>query len=64
MSRHLADHRAEPEGGRMKHYFTLDRLAAGEGSHLAARMLHKRPESRTGTLRLRQFLRIARGRLA
>ncbi|PKP75843.1 MAG: hypothetical protein CVT84_01170 [Alphaproteobacteria bacterium HGW-Alphaproteobacteria-6] len=63
MSRHLADHRAEPEGGRMKHYFAIDRLTAGEGSHPAARMLHKRPGARPGTLRLRQFLRIARGRL-
>lgn len=47
----------------MKHYFAIDRLAAGEGSHPAARMLHKRPGARPGTLRLRQFLRIARGRL-
>lgn len=63
MSRHLADHRAEPEGGREKHYFALDRLAAGEGSHVAARILHQRPETRAGVARLRQFLRIARGRL-
>lgn len=63
MSRHLADHRAEPEGGREKHYFALDRRAAGEGSHAAVRTLHKRPETRVKSARLRQFLRIARGRL-
>lgn len=64
MSRHVVDHRAGPEGGREKHYFTFDRQAAGEGVHGAARTLHQRPEGRSNAVRLRQFLRIARGRLA
>jgi hypothetical protein len=55
MSRHLADHRQATTGGRTKHFLRLARTPR-ETWH----------RSRTGSAgaRLRQFLRIERGRTA
>ncbi len=53
MTRHVADRRALPEGGRLKHFF---RIGRGE------RLTWHRPETPAGPRRLREFLRIARGR--
>ena len=55
MTRHLADHRKPTAGGRVKHFLRLAR-SPRETWHTS------RPVA--GPARLRQFLRIARGRLA
>jgi hypothetical protein len=55
MSRHLADHRARTNGGRVKHFLRLSRTP---------RTTWLRPRGASGTTRLVQFLRIDRGRSA
>jgi len=64
MSRHLADHRAQTDGGRLKHFYRIEKTAGGDGSHEAARMLHKRPLSRDATGRTGHYMRIERGVVA
>lgn len=62
MSRHVIDRRATTEGGRVKNFLQLDRATIpAEGSHAAVRQLHQRPETREGTARIRNFLRIEKG---
>lgn len=59
MTRHLADHRALPEGGRVKHFL---RIARAEVSTLWMR-LAKRPRlTGEGNRRLVEYARIERGR--
>jgi hypothetical protein len=53
MSRHLADHRSRTTGGRLKHFLRLARTP---------RETWQRPRGKSGSTRLIQFLRIARGR--
>ena len=61
MTRHLADHRAPPEGGRVKHFL---RIARAEASELWL-LLAKRPRLLgQGNRRLVEYARIARGREA
>lgn len=52
MTKHLADKRAAPSMGRVKHFLRLSR---------SLRETWHRSESATGATRLKQFLRIARG---
>lgn len=61
MSRHLADHRGQTGGGRLKHYYRIEKTGHGEGSHATSRSLHKRPLARDGAGRLGHYLRIERG---
>ncbi len=53
MSRHLADHRSQTTGGRLKHFLRLARKP---------REAWARPRGKAGNGRLVQFLRIERGR--
>lgn len=53
MSRHLADHRKATTGSRIKHFLRLARTP---------RETWHRPRDGAGTSRLKQFLRIERGR--
>lgn len=53
MSRHLADHRSQTTGGRVKHFLRLARTP---------RDTWLRPRGKAGNTRLVQFLRIERGR--
>jgi hypothetical protein len=55
MTRHLADHRKPTSGGRVKHFLRLARTP---------RETWHRSRAGAGAARLRQFLRIARGRSA
>ncbi len=52
MTKHIADHRAPSDGGRLRHFL---RIARGE-----ARIWH-RSEAPAGNRRLIEFCRIARG---
>lgn len=53
MSRHLADHRTQSTGSRVKHFLRLARTP---------RETWARPRGKAGASRLIQFLRIERGR--
>lgn len=53
MSRHLADHRSQTTGARLKHFLRLARKP---------RETWARPRGKAGSSRLIQFLRIERGR--
>jgi hypothetical protein len=55
MSRHLADHRKATTGSRIRHFLRLARTP---------RETWHRPRDGAGTSRLKQFLRIERGRTA
>ena len=46
---------------RLKRYSRLDRVTAGEGCHPAVRLLMRRRRATKANLRVKQFLRIARG---
>lgn len=62
MSRHLADHRAQTDGGRLKHFYRIEKAANDDAcSHGIGRDLHKRPLARGGAGRLEHYLRIERG---
>ncbi len=61
MSRHLADHRAQSDGGRLKAYLDIERTGGDESVHPVFRHLHKRPATRDGTTRMEQYVRIERG---
>ncbi len=59
MSKHLADHRTPPQGGRVKAFFAIAR----DRSESAWRGVWRRPQQDSGeNQRLVQFLRIAKGR--
>ena len=65
MSRHPVDHRSPPEGGRTEHYLDIERRAGGEGSHPAAKALHRRPAERAkADPRVGEYTRIEKGREA
>lgn len=53
MARHLADHRTQTTGGRVKHFLRLARTR---------RETWARPRGSLGASRVVQFLRIERGR--
>lgn len=55
MGRHLADHRTQTTGGRLKHFLRLSRTP---------RETWQRPRGKSGSARVVQFLRIERGRTA
>jgi len=57
MSRHLADHRQATTGGRVRHFLRLARTP-----RVTWHRPRYRPWSGAGLSRLKQFLRIARGR--
>jgi len=60
MSRHIADHRAQSDGGRLKAYLQIDRTGGDETVHPKVRELHKRPASRKSAARVTQYVRIER----
>jgi hypothetical protein len=61
MTKHLADHRASTDGGRSKHFLSIEKEASsGQWDEL-----RKQPRLRSESAsRLAQFLRIERGELA
>jgi hypothetical protein len=61
MSKHVADHRAASDGGRVKHFVTLEKQNGAEGSHPATIELTTRPVERSDAKRMQEFLRIERG---
>lgn len=61
MSKHLADHRSAPSGGRVKAFLTIAR----DRSETMWRALWKRPVERAAdNQRLVQYVRIEKGREA
>lgn len=61
MSRHLADHRAQTDGGRVKHFCRIEKSGGGDGNHEVVRTLHKRAPVRGASGRVGHFIRIERG---
>ncbi|HQY43303.1 MAG TPA: hypothetical protein PK450_03915 [Paracoccaceae bacterium] len=61
MSRHLADHRAQTDGGRQKHFYRIEKTGSDDSSDEISRNLHKRPLARSGAGRMEHYLRIERG---
>lgn len=53
MTKHIADHRSQTKGGKLRAFLRLAR---------SKRELFHRSESVSGTRRMVEFLRIARGR--
>lgn len=66
MSRSVIDHgHVQRNGARAKRYSRLERITAGEAGHPAVRLLAQRRRwAGSGVTRVRQFLRILRGRQA
>ncbi|MEZ5777179.1 MAG: hypothetical protein R3E44_02350 [Paracoccaceae bacterium] len=62
MSRLAVDRRAAPEGGRLKHYVEVEKTCGEEGTHPASKALYERPVKRNNAARIREFMRIERGR--
>lgn len=61
MTKHLADHRASTDGGRSKHFLSIEK----DPSKVQWQELRKQPRLRSESAsRLAQFLRIERGELA
>ena len=62
MSRHLADHRAKSDGGRLKAFYLIEKTGGEDGAtHATSLALHQRPATRTVTGRVENYLRIERG---
>lgn len=61
MSRHLADHRSRTDGGRLKHFYRIEKEISDERAGKVARSLHQRPLSREGVGRTGNYFRIERG---
>jgi hypothetical protein len=59
MTRHLADHRAPTDGGRIKHFV---RIARSEGSAFWQRLSRLAPTRAAGNRRLVEYARIAKTR--
>jgi hypothetical protein len=64
MTRHLADHRATTKDSRIKRYTQIELAQQPDGSHPAAKALHKRPATREDATRMRAYTRIEKGVLA
>ena len=64
MSRHVIDRSTAPEGGRLKHYLEVEKSRGAEGSSPAAKSVHTRPVARKSVARVREFIRIEKGRMA
>lgn len=64
MARHVADKRAPSDGGRVKAFVAVERRQGAEEGHPAVKALAQREQTRGSGARVRQFLRIARGREA
>lgn len=60
MSRHLVDHRAQSDGGRLRAYYRIEKTGQEDAVHAAFRDLHRRPLSRDGAARVTQYVRIER----
>ncbi|GLS86041.1 hypothetical protein GCM10010873_10150 [Cypionkella aquatica] len=60
MTKHLADHRAASEGGRLQNFLRVERA----NSSAAPRSLQQRPQTADDTTRLQHYLRIERGEQA
>jgi hypothetical protein len=56
MTRHIADRRSQSDGGRVKHFLRLSRTPR--------ETFHRAHAQGGGNRRLREFLRIERGRTA
>jgi hypothetical protein len=64
MTRHLADHRATTKTSRIQRYTAIELSQQPDGSHPAAKALHKRPATREEATRMRAYTRIEKGVLA
>jgi hypothetical protein len=61
MTKHLADHRASTDGGRSKHFLSIEKEKASVQWDEARKQPRLRADADS---RLTQFLRIERGELA
>ncbi len=61
MTKHLADHRTSSQGGRSKHFLSIEKSAAKSPWEVLRQQPRLREEQ---TPRLKEFLRIERGELA
>lgn len=59
MSRHIIDNRTPSDGGRLRHFYRIEK--AGIDNPEIIRKLHQRPHGVGSIGRIRQFLRIERG---
>ena len=65
MSRHPVDHQNPSEGDRAKAFAEIERQQGAEGSHPAAKALHRRPAERAeADKRVEEYTRIEKGREA
>jgi hypothetical protein len=61
MTRHIADHQTAASEDRLAQFTRIEIARSPEGSHPAARTLHERPATRTGSGRLQRYLKIEKG---
>jgi hypothetical protein len=61
MSRHPVDHHDGESRKRAGRFSGIERKTSAEGSHPAAKQLHRRPKTRTDGARLKAFARVERG---
>jgi len=61
MSRHIFDNRAPSDGGRVRHFYRIEKAGDEQASRAVIRRLHQRPRPTASPGYLGQFLRIARG---
>lgn len=65
MSRHPVDHQSPSDGTRTEQFLDIERQSGEEGSHPAAKALHRRPADRSKTdPRVEEYTRIEKGREA
>lgn len=62
MSRHLADHRMSAAVSRLRPFLSVERRSGEEGSHPTSRELAKRSKDALSARRVKEFMRIERGR--
>lgn len=61
MTKHLADHRTAPRTARKKHFWAIEQRGENDAPHLAIRSLTQRPQGHNDSVRVQQYVRIARG---
>lgn len=61
MSRHIIDNRTPSDGGRLRHFYRIEKAGSDGTIPEVIRKLHQRQHRIASTGRIGQFLRIARG---
>jgi len=61
MSRHVFDNRTPSDGGRLRHFYRIEKAGDEHAGHTIIRRLHQRPQIIASPGHLGRFLRIERG---